>query len=133
MKQMCYLTNSGDIDGDRWTHAGRQVDCLDVTTFDAARLGCFDAGEYSLNVLQELSGCKANFAHAEVYDTSCVDTEFHASSLGFSDSLVDISCNRTALWVWHQSFWTKHSGIFTKFWHKFWCRNQDIKVNDAFI
>src|SRR5690606_28855290 len=68
-----------------------------------------------------------------MYDSLLVDAVFHAASLSFCYGLFYVSCNSTALRVWHKSAWTKKPCVFTKFWHKLWRCDKNVKVELFFI
>ena len=56
---------------------------------------------------------------------------FNLTSFCIVDCLNNIHCNSSALWVWHQTFWSQNSCNSSHNAHHVWSCNADIKIKPS--
>ena len=62
-----------------------------------------------------------------------VDAIFDLSGFCFFYGFFDVSRNGSGFRVWHEAFWTEHTGEFSELWHVARSRDKDVKVDSAFF
>ena len=117
------------LHGDGGTHRSGHEDRLHEGTLDGSGAVTLEGVKEGLRVLQQLLGGEIGFAETEVDNSLFVYAVLNLTSLGFFDSLFNVSGDGAGLGVRHQALGAEQAGVFTEFWHISRGSNQDIKVN----